>query len=154
MAAAYLSDELAVECYLPLATFLRKGAEGKRRTREPLFPGYLFVKVDLAMELRKVKYARGVLGFVQLGDRFPVVSERQIEGLRALCAALEKETEFTAALMVGDTVELVGKLFGGTTGEILELLPAKNRVTVLVEFLNRSVEVSVPFQNVIKSDKQ
>lgn len=143
VAAERLSGELEVECFLPMATRLRRGARAGQRYREPLFPGYLFARVDLDTELRKVGYAQGVLGFVRSGDRYPTLAESVIEGLRALCADLEEALTANAAVRPGDGVELIGRLFGGTTGTVKELMPAKNRVRVLVEFLNRAVELEV-----------
>ena len=147
-----LAGELGVDCFLPMITRLRRGARAGQKYREPLFPGYLFARVDLASELRKVRYSQGVLGFVHLGDRFPTLAESDIAALRALCENLEKAHEQDAAIRQGDSVELVGRLFGGTKGTVKDLMPAKNRVRVLIEFLNRAVEVDVGVEAVMKVD--
>ena len=149
-AETQLAKVLGVECFLPMAALERKMRSGKQLVFEPMFPGYMFVKVELASELRKVKYAQGIVGFVQLGDRVPEISEGEIENLRALCDSLKRADVSVAALQAGDEVELVGNLFHGTQGRVVELLPAKNRVKVLIEFLNQAVEVAVSPENVFK----
>ncbi len=150
IALSSLSEELGVECFLPMACLRRRSRSGVKLGQEPLFPGYLFARVDLEFELRKVKYARGVSGFVQLGNRFPQVADSVISDVRRFCEELARVAAGSEVLAVGDSVELVGSLFGEIKGEVRELLPAKNRIKVLVEFLSRAVEVSVPFEQVWK----
>jgi len=152
VAHSRLSSELEVECYLPMVTKLLRGKNAGKKVREPLFPGYFFVRVDLNTELRKVSYAQGVSGFVKLGDRFPVVKQEVIESIIRFCEEFEEERELTSAIKRGDRVELVGQLFEGSMGNVVELLPAKNRIRILVEFLNDSVEVEIGATEVVKTE--
>ncbi len=152
VALACLSDELGVDCFLPLARVKRRLRGVVRLAMEPLFPGYLFARLDLSLELRKVSYARGVSGFVRLGERYPVVGDEVIGELQELCEEMERAARLDAAVKVGDAVEFAGKLFVGSSGVVSELLPAKNRIRVLVEFLSRSVEVEVDAGKVVKTE--
>ncbi len=145
-----LKVDLGVECFLPMVARAIRGARATQSGREVLFPGYLFVRLDLATEHRKVKFAFGVLGFVQMGNRFPALSDCEIELLKRLCDEAEQSAMADSAVRAGDSVELVGKLFGGTCGTVKHLMSAKNRVRVLIEFLSRSVEFDVPSDAVIK----
>lgn len=147
-----LSTELEVECYLPMITKVLRGKNAGKKVREALFPGYLFVRIDLDTELRKVSYAQGVSGLVKLGQRFPVVKQEVIAGIIRFCEELEEERELSCVIEKGDDVELVGKLFEGTRGQVVELLPAKNRIRILVEFLNNTVQVEANASEVVKTD--
>ncbi len=49
----------------------------------PLFPGYLFVRVDISAEFRKVTYAHGVVGVVKFGAVPAVVGEEVIHSIKA-----------------------------------------------------------------------
>ncbi|MEM9158740.1 MAG: transcription termination/antitermination NusG family protein [Verrucomicrobiota bacterium] len=152
VAFAVLTEELGVESYLPMIPSRRRRKPGMKTTLEPMFPGYLFAKADLQTEMRKVGYARGVSGFVHLGDRFPKLEQEVIDDLEKFCASMMEEAESTPVLNVGDSVELVSQMFDGTPGVVSELMSAKNRVKVLVEFLNRSIEVEMSVFDVSKKD--
>ncbi|MDQ8186298.1 transcription termination/antitermination NusG family protein [Pelagicoccus sp. SDUM812002] len=145
-----LRRELGVDCFLPMVSRLGRRSRAGQLVREPLFPGYLFAKVDLSADLRKVKYARGVLDFVQMGERYPSLLESEIEGLKLVCVEVEQVMETRSAVCVGDSIELVGRLFGGTRGTVRELIPARKRARVLIEFLGRAVEVDVDSEGIRK----
>ena len=51
--------------------------------QEPLFPGYLFVNINLAKEFRKVAFAKGVLRVVMFGMQPAVVGEDIIQSINA-----------------------------------------------------------------------
>ena len=75
---------LGVETFCPRfmkikANRCKTQAEGKG----PLFPGYLFVRVDMATEFRKVTYAHGVLRVVKFGSAPALVAEDIIHSIRA-----------------------------------------------------------------------
>ena len=77
-------QHLGVETYCPhfkkiKASRCKKQAEGKG----PLFPGYLFVRVDMSNEFRKVSYAHGVLRVVKFGSAPALVAEEIIHSIRA-----------------------------------------------------------------------
>jgi len=152
VAYARLSSQLEVECYLPMISKVLRGKNAGKKVAEPLFPGYFFVRVDLLTELRKVNYAQGVSGFVRSGDRFPIIKQEVIAAIIRFCEELEDENVFSSSIQEGDDVELIGQLMDGTKGKVLKLIPAKNRIRILVEFLNNMVEMEVDASEVIKAD--
>ena len=77
-------QHLGVETFCPRfkqikANRCKAQAEGKI----PLFPGYLFVRVDMSTEFRKVTYAHGVLRVVKFGTAPALVAEEIIHSIRA-----------------------------------------------------------------------
>jgi len=77
-------QHLGVETYCPRfkpikANRYKTPAEGKGT----LFPGYLFVRVDMSSEFRKVTYAHGVLRVVKFGSAPALVAEEIIHSIRA-----------------------------------------------------------------------
>jgi transcriptional antiterminator RfaH len=77
-------QHLGVETFCPRfkqikANRSKAQAEGKI----PLFPGYLFVRVDMSTEFRKVTYAHGVLRVVKFGSAPALVAEEIIHSIRA-----------------------------------------------------------------------
>jgi len=77
-------QHLGVETFCPYIKQIKTNqwkiqAEGKG----PLFPGYLFVRVDMSTEFRKVTYAHGVLRVVKFGAAPALVAEEIIHSIRA-----------------------------------------------------------------------
>ena len=77
-------QHLGVETFLPRLKQIKANrcqiqAEGKG----PLFPGYLFVRVDMSTEFRKVNFAHGVLKVVKFGSAPALVPEEIIHSIRA-----------------------------------------------------------------------
>ena len=74
---------LGVESYLPL---LRDQKVIRRRARTviaPLFPGYLFVRINLTQHYRAVNYARGVRRIVEFGSSPSEVDVAVIDAIKA-----------------------------------------------------------------------
>ena len=51
----------------------------------PLFPGYVFSRLDMVLSGKAARYSPGVKDFLTFGSRVAEVSEEIIEGLRERC---------------------------------------------------------------------
>jgi transcriptional antiterminator RfaH len=136
----------------PAAFFLRK--EGfevyapklRRRSSsanlESLFPGYLFVWLSPLIDLAKVRYAPCVRRPLLFGAQLACVEEDLVgwwqarEGGRGFLTP-EPPPPFAA----GQVVQFKEGIFSGLKGIVLESLPAKDRVRVLLEYLSGSLVV-------------
>src|SRR6185437_1681152 len=58
---------MGVECFLPLLQEQRTIRRKVRTVIAPLFPEYLFVRINLSEHYRAVSYARGVRRIVKFG---------------------------------------------------------------------------------------
>jgi transcriptional antiterminator RfaH len=74
-------SQLGVQTFCPRVK-ARELHKQKGLREEILFPGYLFIKVDMTMEYRKVSYAQGVLNVVKIGVEPAVVEEDIINSIR------------------------------------------------------------------------
>ncbi len=75
--------QLGVETFCP--RFKQKSESRKKSQGEGkglVFPGYLFVRVDMLTEFRKVTYAHGVLRVVKFGSAPAWVAEEIIHSIR------------------------------------------------------------------------
>ena len=71
---------LGVETFCPRFRKLTPGIAQSKE--EVVFPGYIFIKVDMTTEYRKVTYAHGVLRVVRFGVTPALVEEEIIEAIR------------------------------------------------------------------------
>ncbi|MEJ0027273.1 MAG: transcriptional activator RfaH [Rhizomicrobium sp.] len=112
------------------------------RTLVPLFPGYLFLNLDIAHEQwRAVNGTTGVARLIAHGDTPQPVPIGVVEALRAQLdedGAVARHTAFE----IGQAVRIVDGPFADLVGK-LEKLDAPGRVRVLLDLLGRSVSVTL-----------
>lgn len=149
IAAAHLRKEPDLEVYLPRIRFKRATRRGPVWFTEALFPNYLFARFELAAGLRRVCHARGVRGVVHFGERWPVVPEATIEELRATVGADQLHV-IHEELRTGETVQIAGGVFHGLRAVITRVMPSRERVAVLLEFLGQQTTVEVPREALVR----
>jgi transcriptional antiterminator RfaH len=114
-----------------------------------MFPGYLFARFELSEMHRQVSYAHGVSGIVRFGDRYPTIDEGALVQLRDHAGDTEvKELDY--GLSQGDDVKIAGGAFAGLEAVVTQVLPAKQRVKVLMDFLGRKMEAEVEDSSVLR----
>lgn len=148
IAAAHLKKMAGVEVFLPRVRFQRATRQGLTWVTEALFPNYLFARFDWQSSLRQVQAARGVRGVVHFGARWPVVDQTVIAELKLAVGADEPHT-IAAALQPGDTVEIAEGAMRGLRAVVSRVMPSRERVAVLMEFLGRQTTIEVPVNCVI-----
>jgi transcriptional antiterminator RfaH len=142
IAAGWLQSQLQVETYLPRIKFRRKERRRVVWTTEALFPTYLFARFDLATVLQQVQCVPGVIGLVRFGSHCPAVPDQAIHALRAQVGPEEVHI-ITEAFVPGQCVEIATGPFQGLQAVVTRVLPAKERVNVLLDFLGRQTNVEV-----------
>ena len=149
IAAAHLKDDPEIEIYLPRIRFKRATRRGPVWFTEALFPNYLFARFDLAACVRRVSAARGVRGVVHFGDRWPVVPEAVIEELRATLGA-DQVHVVGDELRPGESVRIAGGAFHGLQAVVTRVMPSRERVAVLLEFLGQQTTVELAGEALIR----
>lgn len=105
-------------------------------TLEPLFPGYLFVQLDISAEnSAPIRSTRGVLGLVRFGLEPRPVPQAIMHGLlqaQAASEAIDPSNLFQA----GDRVTLVDGPMKGLAA-IVQAKEGRERVLLLLDLLGR-----------------
>ena len=133
--------------YCPL---MRKRVRHARRTQEvlrPLFPGYLFVRVNPDLQRwRPILSTYGVRTLVCCGERPSFLDDGFVEGLKAreVDGAIVRPASPYAP---GQQVKLAGGAFDGLIATIIDM-DEKDRLVVLMDLLNRPTKVKVDAQGV------
>jgi transcription elongation factor/antiterminator RfaH len=135
-------EKKSIEVFLPKVTVRSKRRDRKAMIRVPLFPGYLFVKTDLApvshLEIVKTAGAVRLIGSKQ----GPVpVPEDTIESLKIMVSTDHPITTGNR-LKKGDKVLVVQGPFAGITGTFIRY-GGKGRVIVNIEALGQYAGVEV-----------
>ncbi len=149
IAARHLGRLPAVEVFCPRVRFQRATRRGKVWFTEAMFPNYLFARFDLRA-LRIIQAEPGVAGIVHFGTHFATVPGEVIEGLRVQLDETDLKV-FPDAVKPGDEVVIADGTFMGITAVVQRLLPAKDRVRVLLEFLGRPVETEIANASLVRT---
>ncbi|HXD00388.1 MAG TPA: transcription termination/antitermination NusG family protein [Verrucomicrobiae bacterium] len=143
IAAAQLRQQSSdVEVFLPRIRYQRTTRRGPAWVTEALFLNYVFARFDLASRLRQVQAARGVRGVVHFGMRWPTIPHGAIAELKAAMGADEVKT-LSQEFQPGDEVEIAGGAFFGLRAVVTRVMPGRQRVAVLLDFLGRQTTVEL-----------
>jgi transcriptional antiterminator RfaH len=150
IAAGHLREQEGVEVFCPRLRYRKATRRGKIWWVEALFPGYILAKFVLAESERLVTYSQGVRGLVKFGSEVPPVAESFVEVLRSeIARTIEDQDGSEETLTVkpqlesGEEVEIASGPLGGFQGKVVSILPGKERVKVLLDFLGQPQIVEV-----------
>ena len=151
IAAAHLQTVENVEVFLPRVRFQRPTRQGLAWVTEALFPNYLFARFDWHQSLRQVQASRGVGGVVHFGERWPVIPDSSMRELQLAVGTAGLRT-ISAAVAPGDSVKIVHGPMQGLMAVVSRVMPARERVSVLMEFLGRPTEIEVSANSLLKEE--
>jgi transcription elongation factor/antiterminator RfaH len=134
-----------IESFFPRLS-IANGCKSKSRV-VPLFPNYLFVRINMAVESHYVIWTPGVHKFVSFSE-VPVPVEPTIVGFLQSQADKCGVIRARSQLKCGQEVEITGGPFEGLLGIIQDPPDAKGRVRVLLNLMNRKVAVSLGLDNI------
>jgi transcription elongation factor/antiterminator RfaH len=138
-------SHLEMQGYRVICPRYRRVVRHARKARSvlaPLFPNYLFVRLDISRDQwRSVNGTRGVVRLLMQGGAPQAVPAGIVEGLQARMRE-DGTIDLSSALQIGGTVRIVDGPFAQFVGT-LEHLDAAGRVRVLLALLGRSVSVAL-----------
>jgi transcriptional antiterminator RfaH len=137
-----------VEVYGPRIRFEKMTRQGKVWFTEALFPSYLFARVNLELHQRLVASAHGVSGIVRFGEKPTIVPDQAIAELRAEIPNQEYKIP-SAKFEPGVSVVIGNPLFYGLRALVTQVIPARERIKVLMEFLGRHSEIEIAMSEVL-----
>jgi transcriptional antiterminator RfaH len=148
LAATALKRQFGVECFSPRLRFRKMTQRGPVWFVEAMFPGYLFAKFVYSTQHRAVENSHGIRGIVHFGDRLATLPENIVAALQAKVGSEEIVT-LDYSVKVGQSVQIIDGPFQGLEVVVTNLLPAKDRIRVLFDFLGRSMELEVSMTKVL-----
>ena len=148
LAATALRRRFGIECLSPRLRFRKLTQRGPVWFVEAMFPGYLFAKFVYSTQHRAVESSHGIRGIVRFGDRLATLPQHVVMAIQSKAGAEEVVT-VDSSVKIGQPVHIVDGPFQGLEAVVTQVLPAKERIRVLLEFLGRSLEMEVPAERVL-----
>lgn len=136
-----------VEYFMPELVREKLTSKGPRTHRSPLFPGYLFVSIDLsAPNWAKVRNTRGISRLVSFGNGMPCpLPTTFVEELKERMGT-DGQLLPEPALAPGNVVRVVNGPFADFIGSVQRLDDVR-RAWVLLDFLGQVTRVGIGIRN-------
>lgn len=142
LAAIVLRRKFRIESFWPRLRYRKMTQRGLVWFVESMFPCYLFAKFVYSRQHRAVESCLGIRGIVHFGARVATLPENIVAGLQSKVGADEVVT-IDSSIKLGQAVQIIEGPLRGLEVVVTHLLPAKERIRVLLEFLGRSVEIEI-----------
>lgn len=154
IASGHLRDLEGVEVFCPRLRYRKATRRGKIWWVEPLFPGYVLAKFNLAEMERAVTFCQGVRGLVRFGTEIPPVTEQFMDSLRKEIRDRSDENDpesfsVSPIIQAGDEVEVAHGPLQGMQGTVVSVAPAIERVKILLEFLGQQHPVDLDLFSIL-----
>lgn len=134
-------SEVGIECYLPLHKVVRQWSDRKKKLEVPLFPNYVFVRVD---EIRRgqLPSIKELVSFVSIEKKPVVVPEKDISAIRQI---LGEGVEITQEdfFQEGMKVRIKAGQLAGLEGIVLKK-NSNTRMIIQIEGMMKAFSFSLP----------
>lgn len=139
------------DVYLPRIAQAVLRASRWRERIVPLFPGYLFLRLNEGEQaLGPVRFTTGVVQVVRFGSRYTAVPEHVIRDLRARADPISGLHRLNQAhdLEPGSAVRIRTGPLDGLEG-IFERVAGEDRIVVLLKLLGQSASACLPVDSIL-----
>jgi transcriptional antiterminator RfaH len=148
IAAACLRQISDVEAFCPRLRFRKLTNRGPVWFVESMFPGYLFARFDYAACNRRIRQSPGVSGVVQFGERLALLPEALVKDIKSQTAE-DDVVEINPVLEPGRGVQVARGTFQGLEAVVTRLIPARERVEILIEWMGRTLHAEASVNDVL-----
>jgi transcriptional antiterminator RfaH len=138
--------KLNVDTFLPTIKTLKSWCDRKKYVDVPLFPSYIFVRINNIQSYYNSLTIEGVLRYVKVGNQIARVCETVINDIR-LIVNNGKDIEVSSERLPRGTRLLIKD--GPFTGLCCELIQYKGnqKMLVRIDHLKQSILLNLPFEN-------
>ncbi|MBN1398742.1 MAG: UpxY family transcription antiterminator [Bacteroidetes bacterium] len=134
-------EKKEIEVFLPLIEKVHIWSDRKKKIKEPLFRGYIFVKTDLR-DKEIILMTEGVVRFVGINQRPSWIPEIQIDWLRKIVRE-SADVQCESYIEIGNKVRITGGSLSGVEG-IVDKVHGISRVIVSIAAIEQSISIQVP----------
>ncbi|MBW7470455.1 transcription/translation regulatory transformer protein RfaH [Marinobacter sp. F4218] len=133
-------ENQGITCFYPKVSVEKIRAGKRAKSREPLFPGYLFVSLEQTDPMwAKLRSTRGVIRVVGFGNRPAAIEDEILEHIKTGLDTVEEK----GGIRPGESVELQDGPFEGLNA-IFQAYDGEERAIVLISFMQQRQRIKVP----------
>jgi len=130
---------------------ISSNVRGRKRSRQKkLYPGYVFVQLDLDQEMvMDIRAMSNVSGFPPMNQGSPKpLTDNEINRLKGQTDGSDKAKIIRVPYSVGQTVRVTEGPFNNFTGVVESINPERGRVRVIFTIFGRKAPVEIDFSQV------
>jgi len=131
-----------IETFLPLLETHQYNNGKIVQKIKPLFPNYLFARLDLKFHYYKVKWTRGVSKILGTGDGPVPISEKVIQSIRERIGK-DNLVKLEEEWKEGDVVRIISGPFKELTGIFQKKMSDSGRVRILLSLIGVDTPVQI-----------
>ena len=144
---------LGIENFLPMIRTLRLWSDRRKYINAPLFPSYVFVKLEDRLSYFRSLDTSGVLYFVKNGKEIAGIDEPTIFGIRNIISNAPGDITVSAEYFSpGEKLVICEGPFTGLNCEMISY-NGKQKVLLRVDLISRNVIADLPVHYVIPLSK-
>jgi len=138
------------EVYLPLYRARKRYRGRYRAVVEPMFPRYLFIYLDTSVDnWSPIRSTYGVANIVYFGSQAATIASSVIDILKSHEGEDQIYQIPNQELKVGEAVRIMDGSMIGLEGILVEK-SGKERVSILLSYIGKELEVSVPVNDLMR----
>jgi transcriptional antiterminator RfaH len=131
-----------IEVFLPLIETYQYQSKQTVRRIKPLFPNYIFARLDLNLHYYEVKYTRGVSKILGSGVQPTPISEKVIETVKERMGK-DNLVRLEEKWKEGDLVRITSGPFKELVGIFLKKMSDNGRVRILLNLIGLHVPAQI-----------
>ncbi len=136
-----------IESFLPMVKTIRQWSDRKKVLMKPLFPSYVFVKINSKGDFNNALSVPGACTYIRFGKEYAKVKEEEIANIK-MCIESEDlydiETKSVEQLVnIGERKKINYGALNGLECEVLKI-NENNKVVVRLESLQQNIVATIP----------
>lgn len=139
--------ESSIEVFLPLTETKKQWSDRTKIILEPLFPSYIFIKLNSFRDFDYILKIKGALNFIRFGNDYARLNKEEISNIRSIIR-LKDVTEINIHERfpkIGDLKKIITGPLSGLYCSIIRLNSEKKvLVSVNLNSLNQNVTATIP----------
>ena len=136
------------EYYFPAIYSLSKYRQNSQIKKEPMFPGYAFIRASQNIELKCLNSTRGVIKIIRFGNEYPILDQRDIAAIKSIEDDSFKNPK-RESYKIGEQIVIVSGPLKEQKG-IISKVASNQRVEILYMMLNRAHLINMKVENISK----
>jgi len=143
--------EKKIESFLPTIKTTRQWSDRKKLVEVPLFPSYIFVKINSPFNYHWALSIKGVCGVVRFGKEFAIASDTEIDNIKLLLSnkSFEKIEIENQEPITGINYKIQDGPLNGLKCELLKI-NNKNKIVVKVASLKQNIIATLPKEHLLE----
>lgn len=137
--------EKTLDAFLPQVKRIRQWSDRKKTILKPLFPSYVFVKINSSLEFYKALSINGACAYVRFGNEYARVKDEEINQIKFLIGDKNIE-DIETNLELPKIGEVIKITYGPLNGLDCEIIKADNhnKIIVRIDSLHQNIVATIP----------